>query len=253
MQATLAQGLDRVQVLRFHEDGYLGPFALCTPEEMAGIRARIEQEVLTRDGPNPKSRDHNRHLDSRVVYDLAAHSEILSRAATLFGPDLVCWSSNFFTKEPGGKEIPWHQDFNYWPIDPPLNLSAWLAIDRVTEENSCCRIIPGSHHKIVPHISAAEGMAFGEMADPRGVDESKAIPMELEPGEFFLFNERLLHQSHRNRSSRRRMGFAVRLTLPFVKVPHDVPPLFPGHRAVLVAGEDRFGLNRLQQPPETRA
>ena len=246
---ALEPGLGKTEVLQFHEEGYLGPYALCTPGEMSGIRARIEREVLTRDGPNPKSRDHNRHLDCRLVFELAAHPEIIARAASLYGPDLVCWSSNFFTKEPGGKEIPWHQDFNYWPIDPPLNLSAWLAIDPVTQENSCCRIIPGSHKKIVPHIPAPDGMAFGEMADPRAVDESKAIPMELRPGEFFLFNERLLHQSHQNRSRLRRMGLSVRLTLPYVKITHDRPPLFPGHRCVLVHGEDRFGINRVQAPP----
>jgi hypothetical protein len=41
----------------------------------------------------------------------------------------------------------------------------------------------------------------------------------------------------------------MRVTLPFVKIEHDVKPLFPGHAAVLLSGEDRMGFNRLVKPP----
>jgi ectoine hydroxylase-related dioxygenase (phytanoyl-CoA dioxygenase family) len=43
---------------------------------------------------------------------------------------LIC--TNFFVKEPVAKEIPWHQDFNYWPLEPPIIVSAWIAIDPST-------------------------------------------------------------------------------------------------------------------------
>jgi ectoine hydroxylase-related dioxygenase (phytanoyl-CoA dioxygenase family) len=240
------------EVAHFHENGYLGPFPLCTPDEMATIRERIEQEVLTTDGPNPKTRIQCRHLDQRFLYDIAANPAIADRAESLLGPDLVLWATYFFIKEPGGKEIPWHQDFNYWPLEPVVNLSAWLAIDPVKVENSCVNIIPGSHKKIVPHLPSREGMAFGEEADPSQVDASKAIPMELKPGEFFLFNERTLHQSERNRSDKRRMGMTMRITVPFVKVVHDISPLFPGHANMMLRGEDKMGFNRIVAPPEAK-
>jgi ectoine hydroxylase-related dioxygenase (phytanoyl-CoA dioxygenase family) len=242
--------LTRDEVNHFHEQGFLGPFALCTPDEMTGIRERIERETLTTDGPNPRTRVQCRHLDQRFLYDIAAHPAIVDRAESLLGPDLVLWATYFFIKEPGGKEIPWHQDFNYWPLEPVVNLSAWLAIDPVTVENSCVNIIPGSHKKIVPHLPSRDGMAFGEEADPAQVDASKAVPMELKPGEFFLFNERTLHQSERNRSQMRRMGMTMRITVPFVKITHDTPPLFPGHANVMLRGQDRMGFNRIAPPPD---
>jgi len=247
--AAMTFSLSKAEILRFHEEGYLGPYALCTPDEMAAIRSRIEREVLPQNGPNPNSREHCRHLDKRLIYDLVTHPAIIERMIALFGPDIVIWSSNFWTKEPGGKEIPWHQDFNYWPLNPHLNLSAWIGIDECTEENSCVRIIPGSHKRILQHVKSAEGMAFSEMAQLQGVDISKAVSMVLKPGEFFLFNERTLHQSNKNISNKRRMGLAARLTLPFVKLTQDRSPLFPGHNAIVVHGEDRFQINRYQQPP----
>jgi ectoine hydroxylase-related dioxygenase (phytanoyl-CoA dioxygenase family) len=73
--------------------------------------------------------------------------------------------------------------------------------------------------------------------------------MELAPGEFFLFNERLLHQSNANRSNKRRMGLSVRVTVPFVKVYHDTGPLFVGHKNMVIRGTDGMGFNRLADPP----
>lgn len=238
------------EITLFHRQGYLGPFAVCTPDEMATIRERIEREVLPTSGVNPKNPLQARHADHRLVYDLVTHPEVVGRLRSLLGEDLVLWATYFFNKEPGGAEIPWHQDANYWPIEPPLNLSIWMAIDEVRADNSCVQIIPGSHRKVINHVPSRQGMAFGEEADPALVDASKAIDMELRPGEFFLFNERLLHHSEPNRSNRRRLGLTARYTVPFVKIlDHDAPPLFPGHACMLISGEDRMRLNRMTQPP----
>jgi ectoine hydroxylase-related dioxygenase (phytanoyl-CoA dioxygenase family) len=249
MTLALSPALSTNEIEHFHTFGYLGPYAAVTPEEMAEIRERIEREVLTTDGPNKKNRSQCRHLDSPIVYDLCSQPAIVDRMRSLYGNDLILWASYFFTKEPGGSEIPWHQDLNYWPLEPVVNISAWMAIDPVTVENSCVRIIPGSHKKVAPHVKSPNGMAFSEMVDMNYVDTSKAINMELKPGEFFLFNEKTLHQSEPNRSKLRRMGLSMRVTLPFVKITHDIAPLFPGHAAIQLSGHDPLHFNRLVPPP----
>lgn len=247
--ALASAALSPAEVRSFHEQGFLGPYASVTPEEMEGIRDHIDRHVITRPGPNPKTPLQSRHMDSKVVYDLATHPNIVDRMASLYGPNLILWATNFFNKEPGGKEIPWHQDQNYWPLEPIINISAWVAIDDVKIDNSCVQILPGSHKHVVPHIPSRDGMAFGEEADEKYFKKDNLINMELKPGEFFLFNEKLLHHSEPNRSNRRRMGMSVRLTIPIVSIKQDGPPLHPGHSAVLVRGEDYMGFNRLQEPP----
>ncbi len=229
----------------FREQGYLGPFRAVSDEEMAAIRTHIEDDLLTTDGPNPNSRVQSRHMDSPTIANLASHPAIIERMACLYGPDLIMWATNFFNKEPGGKEVPWHQDLSYWPLEPLINISAWVAIDRVTVENSCVQVIPGSHKDVYPMVDSPDGMLFGRMTDLQYVDESKVVNIELEPGEFFLFNEKLLHHSHPNRSDKRRMGMSVRVTLPIVKIEQDIAPLHPGHKAMLVRGKDTMNLNRL--------
>ena len=244
--------LSRKEVDFFVANGYLGPYAAMSPEAMALIRREIEEKVLSADGPNPRSRVQSRHMDQPVVYDLATHPAIINRIAGLLGPDLVVWATNFWLKQPGSVEIPWHQDINFWPLEPPVNTSAWIAFDQATVENSCVQIIPGSHRKSLPHTRAQDEMAFGEMADPDSFDAKDAINMELQLGEFFIFSERTLHRSSKNTSNKRRLGMSLRVTLPMVHVFQDVSPLHEGHTAILAKGKDVMGLNRYAGRPDAR-
>jgi len=242
--------LSREDVDFFVANGYLGPYAAMPPGEMAEIRAEVDSRVLTSDGPSPRSREQSRHMDCPVIYDLATHPAIIERMACLLGPDLVAWATNFWLKATGGAEILWHQDITYWPLEPPVNISAWIAIDKVTVENSCVQIIPGSHRRSIPHIPAEEGMAFKNMADPQFFDIEQAVNMELQPGEFFLFSERLLHRSSKNVSTKRRLGMSVRVTLPIVHIFQDQSPLHPGHTAIVAKGKDVMGFNRYAGRPD---
>lgn len=237
------------EVRDFQEKGYSGPHTLCSPQEMGEVLERLNRDVFEGDGGIFSSKFQSRHLDSSLVWQLCSHPSIVLRMQSLFGPDLVLWRSHFFDKQPGGLEVPWHQDLNYWPIEPVINISAWVAITEAVVENSCVQIIPGSHRTIVPHIPATDKQAFGEQADPSRIDTSKAIPMILKPGQFFLFTERLLHYSAPNTSTKRRLGLAVRVTVPFVRVEHD--KLFKGHKCIQLAGNDPMGFNEMIQPPKT--
>ena len=87
--------LTEEEMLHFRTRGYLGPYSLCSEAEMADLRPAIE-EVLETDPPNGKNRIHNRHLDSRVVYDLSTHPEILSRMVALYGDGFVAVAHEFF-------------------------------------------------------------------------------------------------------------------------------------------------------------
>jgi ectoine hydroxylase-related dioxygenase (phytanoyl-CoA dioxygenase family) len=151
-------------------------------------------------------------------------------------------------KEPGGKEVPWHQDLNYWSIEPIINVTAWIAIDQVTLDNACLQVIPGSHQAVFTHVAAPDGKWFEEEADPRLVDTSKAVKLTLKPGQFVLFNERILHHSKMNTSETRRFSMGPRFTIPILRIDHD--QLFPGHAAILVSGEDYMEFNRLAKPPQ---
>jgi ectoine hydroxylase-related dioxygenase (phytanoyl-CoA dioxygenase family) len=240
--------LTRDEAERFHRDGYLGPYPLAAAGRIGEILERIDREVLPDKGPNGGNYHQDRHLDHAVIWDLCRDPAIVERAVALYGNDIVLWRSNLFDKPPGAREIGWHQDINFWPIVPDLNLSAWIALTEATVENSCVQLIPGSHRAAVPHRPVTGDKLFPEEADMACVDAGKAVAMELKPGEFFLFTEKLLHFSESNRSGRRRCGLSVRMTVPFVRVEHE--KLFPGPRVLMLHGEDRMGFNRVGAPPQ---
>lgn len=234
---------------QYERDGVLGPFTLCSPEEMVDIRERIETRVLANDSPFDFHNGQSRHLDCKTVWDLCSHPNIVALMASLMGPNLQLWRSNFFTKEPGSKEIPWHQDRAYWPIEPMINITAWLAIDPATTENSCLQFIPGSHKNVLPVIESDDGMGatFEQMADVNEIDLSTCIDMEMKPGEFCLFNETTVHRSAPNLSNKRRLALSIRVTTPEVKVRHE--EIFPGHKCIQLCGENPEGRNEMQSPP----
>ena len=90
---------------QFWEQGYLGPYMLCSQEEMLSMQPEIEK-VLETDAPDHNNRVHNRHLDFPIIHDLATHPAIIKRMASIYGPDLLLWRTNFFVKEHGCKRDP---------------------------------------------------------------------------------------------------------------------------------------------------
>ena len=261
MVTSESDALSPTDVARFHEDGFLaGPYQLCTPEEMAELRERIDREVFATDPPfagvlrkdqilGETPRQQCRHLDCRLVYDLCAHPSVVGKMAGLYGPDLLLWRSLFWVKKPGDKETPWHQDWKSWPmLEPVINITAWIAITEATRENSCMQVIPGSHKTALPDTLYDDATAR-DFALPRAtaIDMSKAVPVELQPGQFFLLDEKILHHAAANHSARRRVALTVRVTVPSVKV--DSAQCFPGHKVIAISGTDRLGLNQTAPPP----
>ena len=197
----------------FCTHGFVGPFELCTASEMAAMRAHLEALF---DAPGAAG-GHNGHQYDPLMWRLASHPAIAGRMQSLYGPELLVWRTNFFVKDPSGGvasrgEIPWHQDVNFWPLEPAVIMTAWIAVTDSTEENGLLQLIPGSHRCVVPHVpSSSPELVFQEMADPEFVDLSKVVSFPMRAGQFILFNERTMHHSNPNTTDQRRLGLAVRV------------------------------------------
>lgn len=241
---------------RFHLNGFLGPYTLCSPGEMAALRPAIvgllDPENRTSGLPgmisalNPYMRGgFGRHHQNRFLFDLANAAAITRRVSGILGEDLLLWRTMFFPKPAGEKSIPWHQDFDGWEIEPMLVTSCWLAIHDTTPENGCIEVLPGSHRKLYPLIPSSPDVmdGFAQMSDPDTFDDGNRVSMELKAGQFFLFNERVLHRSGTNTTDSMRLGLAMRYIPPLVRI------LDPGDRAILLNGTDKFHFNELVNPP----
>lgn len=151
---------------------------------------------------------------AREWFEFCTHPLILDKVEQLIGPDVILWGSQVFCKPARtGREVPWHQDGQYWPIRPLATCSAWIALDDVDAENGCMRFIPGSHRSgsIYAHrVSDRAGIVLNQEIEPSQFDEGEARDDCLRAGEFSLHDVFLIHGSRANRSPRRRAGFVIR-------------------------------------------
>jgi hypothetical protein len=212
----------RLSVARYRAEGLVvSPFRL--PDELlARMRASLDRLLAARSDIPPESLICP-HIPAGGAHGAAAAAEwleyctnpqILDLVEQLIGPDIILWGSQVFCKPARiGREVPWHQDGQYWPIKPLATCSAWIALDDVDAHNGCMRYIPGSHASgsIYEHrVTDREGIVLNQEVDPSSFDASSARDDVLQAGQFSLHDVFLIHGSGPNRSSRRRAGFVIR-------------------------------------------
>lgn len=256
----------------YRRDGYVGPLRLFPADDMPEIERSVRSVLATTGIAPPRSPEQEagrlaeklgeggiqsvvpyiecRHLDSRAVYEISTNSVIIDLVSSILGPDILLWRSTFIAKPAGVGEFSWHQDYGgvysvgtEYGLEPPLHVSIWLAVTKASKENGCLRFVPRTRAVLPTVIS--DGVSATPLLDVKTVDEGSTINMELEPGQFVIFSDRVVHSSWPNTSGSDRLGLALRFTAPFVKV----RPHFRGHRPVLVSGVDQTGTNDLAPTP----
>jgi hypothetical protein len=239
--------LTRAQIDQFREEGFLSPIRVMPIEEALGYRRLLERFEGTSGGPLRGDLRHKSHLLFTWLGDLVRHPLILDAVEDLYGPDLLCWTTNFFIKE---RESPafvsWHQDSTYWGLSTPDVASAWVAFTPAHSGNGAMRVIPATHRlDQLPHRDtfAKHNLLTRGQEIAVEADESRAVTITLEPGEMSLHHVRLVHGSPANTSGDRRIGFAIRY------IPTHVRQIVGEDSATLVRGEDRFGHFELEPRP----
>lgn len=146
----------------------------------------------------------NAHLVG-TTRDFAQSDLAAGIVAELLGPDIDVFQTQFIIKNPGAWGQPWHQDSYYFHFDQQPQVGLWLAITEATLENGCLSVLPGSHKlPIQPHDTDDRPGANQGYTVVRNVDDSKAVPVLMEPGDLLVFHSYLLHRSVDNRGSGRR-------------------------------------------------
>ena len=155
------------------------------------------------------------------------------------------------------RALPWHQDlFNNLLDDSSVNISVHIALSPATETN-CMTVIPGSHRVdcSVFGLKEEKGLSPNAYGNQRFIQNGSQPPekkMIMEPGQFLLFDSKLIHRTCCAVDSEPRLAFVLRITTPAVRVRPEAFCEIPkaGHQAVLLSGEDRYRLNHLGRMPE---
>ncbi len=230
--------LTPAQVEAYRRDGYHFPVDILSPVETATYRQKLETYEAGTDGPIKGNLRQKPHLLFTWLNTLIRHPKILDAVEAIHGPDLLCWSSSFFIKEPQhAGYVSWHQDSTYWGLSSPDVITVWLAFTPADAINGAMKFLPGSQHTQAPHTDTFHEHNLLSRGQELAVevDENKSVLVALNPGQVSLHHVMLYHGSAPNRSADRRIGFAIRY------IPTHVRQI-AGARdaATLVRGVDRF-------------
>ncbi|MEU5850683.1 chlorinating enzyme [Saccharopolyspora shandongensis] len=254
------------ELAQFHRDGYIGPFDLYSPDEMErNLRALRPKLLNTKTSIYAEEQaisgstnlaNYDRHLDVDFLAEHITRPEIVDRVASILGPDVLCWRSEFFPKYPGDEGTDWHQADNFsnvagskhpqivWPEDADFGgtITVWTAFTEASIDMGCLQFIPGSHKTM--NYDESKSMTYDADAinkvDKNGVrrgffgydyrqlqkdpnwspDETKAVSQVMRQGQFVIFWSTLMHASHPHsgKSSNMRLGYAGRYLPTSVRV-----------------------------------
>jgi chlorinating enzyme len=147
------------------------------------------------------------------IDEMIRHPKILDAVEDVLGPNILCWNTSFFIKEahdPGF--VSWHQDATYWGLSSSDVATAWVAMSPANKVSGCMKFVAGTHLKQVEHEDTFDKnnlLTRGQEIAVE-VDESRAVHVELKPGQASLHHVLLFHGSEPNRSDQRRIGLAIR-------------------------------------------
>jgi len=230
--------LSQAAVEAYRRDGYYAPVRVMSDADAQSYRAALEAHEAKSGQPLQGNMRHKTHLLFTWADALVHHPKVLDAVEDAIGPDILCWTTNFFIKEANSPGfVSWHQDSTYWGLDPDEVITAWIAFTEVNEANGYMQVIPGSH-KIdqLPHVDTfhKDNLLSRGQEIAVEVDVSKAVGLALHAGEMSLHHIKLVHGSAANRTDDRRIGLAIRY------IPTYVRQTKVRDAAMLVRGVDQY-------------
>ena len=215
------------QVEQFDADGYLVLDPCLREEEVEALRHRVQQiaegdsqvpeeAIEYEPGASRRRMANLRKINGPSLHDPffvdhARHSRLLDSIVDLMGPDVKLFGDQLFMKPPGGIEKTYHQDCPYFSIEPMAMITAWVALDDVTQDNGCMYVIPGSHK--IGAVDHSEPWMVGQRRDMKipdsALDRHRERAITLRAGGCSFHHGLIQHRSGANRTDHFRRGLAT--------------------------------------------
>jgi len=232
--------LSQAQVESYRAEGFAFPVDVLSPDEVRRARAGLEAWEAQSARPLAYPEKSAAYLLFDWADAIAFHPAVLDAIEDLIGPDILVYHSTIFVKEANTPAfVHWHQDGAYFFLDPPEQVTAWIALSEASVRAGCMRIIPGSHrgdwlehrddpspHNMIPRGQGVLGR--------HGPEDGVLMP--LAAGQMSLHHTKALHASGPNANDDRRIGMNISY------IPAHVRPLgTPRPGALRARGMDRHG------------
>ena len=205
--------LSEAQVAQYERDGFLFPVDAFGRGEARGWLDQLESFERSIGHELGKGHNFKPHLLFRWVDEIVHHPAVLDAVEDLIGPDIRLFHLSVWPKPAHDPAfVSWHQDATYFGLEPPVQVTAWVALTDAPVEAGCMEVAPGSHRfgqlhhgqSEAPHNLLSRGQTVTEEFDRRDT-----VFMAVGAGQMSLHHTHLIHRSGANRSGHRRVGLGI--------------------------------------------
>ncbi|MGS2619563.1 phytanoyl-CoA dioxygenase family protein [Micromonospora sp. LZ34] len=231
---------------QYDRDGYAVFRDVLDPDLIAEASGHVDWLQVKHPDRRPEDLSHELVAQDPFWVRLVSDDRLLDVAEVFLGPNIALFASHYICKPPfSNRPVLWHQDGAGWPLEPMEVVTLWLAVDESTRENGCLRVLPGSQdhtfHPLRQRPDIDNVLGAESIVD---IDESRAVDLQLRPGDVEVHHPNILHASDGNTSPKRRCGLTIRYIPTSTRIITDDPPFIS---ALLLRGER--GVNRYQPLP----
>jgi ectoine hydroxylase-related dioxygenase (phytanoyl-CoA dioxygenase family) len=216
MITTTSVPLNAERRAAFDRDGFVVVRALFDPAEMADATAEADRLMTEyqhlKSVKNLRCRWQDNVFTGECTFEtfdpvidlgpvcrgLAYHPRLLAVLRELYGEPACLFKDKLIYKPPGVKGYGLHQDWIAWDGFPRTFLTVLIPFDPADRDNGCTIVYAGYQHDgpLIPLDGQYHELPEGT------VDESKAVPLALEPGDVAVFGGFTPHRSDPNVSQR---------------------------------------------------
>jgi non-haem Fe2+, alpha-ketoglutarate-dependent halogenase len=201
------------QIARYGRDGFVFPVEAFSREE-AGRYLECLEGFERRQGQEfGKGHNFKPHLLFTWVDEIVHHPAVLDAVEDLIGPDIRLFHLSVWPKHARDPAfVSWHQDATYFGLEPPVQVTAWVALTDAPIESGCMEVVPGSHRLGQLHhgqFDSPDNLLSRGQTVTAEFDRGRTEFMAVRAGQMSLHHTHLVHRSGPNLSTDRRIGLGI--------------------------------------------
>jgi ectoine hydroxylase-related dioxygenase (phytanoyl-CoA dioxygenase family) len=184
------------------------------------INAEMDAEGVKVKGINHRDSRYfiaRRHKDSAELRSFLFGDLMAEVVRATVGPEAYLFVDQFVVKMAEvGMKFAWHQDSGYVGHAHPEYLSAWVAMDDMSEENGTIYVLPYSRAGVRDTVKHVKEAGSNDMIGYHGDDPG--IPVIVPAGTIVCFSSNTFHRSGANTTKRPRRSYLCQYSpLPILK------------------------------------
>jgi ectoine hydroxylase-related dioxygenase (phytanoyl-CoA dioxygenase family) len=173
------------------------------------INAELDAEGVKVKGINHRDKRYfiaRRHKDSQQLRNFLFGQLMADVVRATVGPEAYLFVEQFVVKMAEvGMKFAWHQDSGYVVHPHPEYLSAWVAMDDMTEENGTIYVLPYSRAGVRDTVKHVKEAGTNDMIGYHGDDPG--VPVIVPAGSIVCFSSNCFHRSGANTTKQPRRSY----------------------------------------------